>query len=298
MIVLFFFLSLVFTYESNQANSAFAFGYNLDEPNGVFELENDLLEISGLGMASQGKELVAIQDEKGVIYFVSRTTGKITRKVEFWKNGDYEGIEMVDDKVYVVKSTGTIYEVNLENEKVLVEKFNDDDLGKDNDVEGLGYDRINHQLLLACKADAGMGKHDDFEKAIYGFNLKTKKLNKNPVFIIKLKAIQDYLQKSPDIEGFDKLSERFLEQNGKFSFHPSALAIHPQSGHLYICSSTGKMLLILDKDGRVLHIAKMKKKIHEQPEGICFAPDGTLYISNEGKYGQGKVYCFNQNAHY
>ena len=40
---------------------------------------------------------------------------------------------------------------------------------------------------------------------------------------------------------------------------------------------------------------KLKKKIHEQPEGIVFAQDGTMYISNEGKEGKGKIYKFAYN---
>ena len=40
------------------------------------------------------------------------------------------------------------------------------------------------------------------------------------------------------------------------------------------------------------HMVKLKKKIHEQPEGIVFAQDGTLYISNEGKDGKAKIYKF------
>ncbi len=294
MVLLLFFLSLFSSCEDNHYTSTFAFDYNLEQPDATFEMASDLLEISGLSMTSRGDELVAIQDEDGIIFFIDKQSGKIKRTIEFWKDGDYEGIEVVGDMVYVTKSTGTIYAVDLTQKEVATKKYNDDDLDKKNDVEGLGYDPVHQQLLLACKADAGLGSDDDFEKAIYGFDLKTNKLNPDPVYIITLSAIQEYLKGAPEINGFEKLAERFLDEDDEFSFHPSALAIHPHTGHLYICSSAGKMMLVLDQSGRVLHIAKMKKKIHEQPEGICFAPDGTLYIANEGRKGPGKIYRFNQ----
>ncbi len=292
MLFLFFFLTLISSCENEPITTPFSFEYDLDQPNATFEMPYDLLEISGLGMTADGKQMVAVQDEDGIIFMLDSATGTVTQSIKFWKNGDYEGIEIIGQKVYVVKNTGTIYEVDLQKKEIETQKFNDDNLDKKNDVEGLGYDATHHQLLLACKADAGLGPDDDFEKAIYGFELKTQKLNPDPVFVITLAAVQEYLREAPEIEGFEKLSERFLEADDKFSFHPSALAIHPLTGHLYICSSIGKMMLVLDPSGRVLHIAKMKKKIHEQPEGICFAPDGTLYIANEGKKGPGKIYRF------
>ncbi|MBK7408618.1 MAG: SdiA-regulated domain-containing protein [Saprospirales bacterium] len=77
------------------------------------------------------------------------------------------------------------------------------------------------------------------------------------------------------------------------AFAPSALAIHPLTGHLYLLSSVGKLLVVLDREtGAIIYVQKLKKSVHPQPEGICFDPDGTMYISNEGKDGNGLIHKF------
>ena len=86
----------------------------------------------------------------------------------------------------------------------------------------------------------------------------------------------------------------FFDSEEDFSFSPSAIAINPLTGNIYVTSSVGKMLLILDPEGQIMHIEKLSKKVHPQPEGLCFAPDGALYISNEGKGDHdGMIYRFN-----
>ena len=52
------------------------------------------------------------------------------------------------------------------------------------------------------------------------------------------------------------------------------------------------MLLIINQAGEIQHMVKLSKKIHRQPEGITFAKDGTLYISNEGKGGHGRIFVY------
>jgi len=43
--------------------------------------------------------------------------------------------------------------------------------------------------------------------------------------------------------------------------------------------------MIVSPKGEIIHIEKFKKKMHPQPEGICFEKDGTMWVSNEGKDG-------------
>ena len=87
--------------------------------------------------------------------------------------------------------------------------------------------------------------------------------------------------------------EFFQPNNSDFSFSPSAIAIHPITNQIYITSSVGKLLLITNESGKVLHIENLKKSIHPQPEGLCFDQDGNLYLSNEGKDGRpGVIYKF------
>jgi sugar lactone lactonase YvrE len=37
---------------------------------------------------------------------------------------------------------------------------------------------------------------------------------------------------------------------------------------------------------------RLNRKLFPQPEGICFSPDGKLFISTEGKGQPGKIMLF------
>ncbi|MFT5763543.1 MAG: hypothetical protein ACI8X3_000963, partial [Saprospiraceae bacterium] len=90
----------------------YTFAYHLNEPDETFKLASILDEISGLGISDSGAFLYTVQDENGIIFKLSKKTGEILEQIKFHKDGDYEGIEVVGGKIYVVKSTGTIYEVS------------------------------------------------------------------------------------------------------------------------------------------------------------------------------------------
>ena len=169
--------------------------YDFENPSKTFELPKELKEISGLGLDNSGKYLLAIQDELGLVFFIDNQYGEIDHTIDFWKDGDYEGIEMAGDQIYVLKSTGTLYEINnFGTSKQKVEKYNSF-LNEDYDVEGLCYHQKRESLLLACKGKAGKGiKH---KKAIYEFDLKTKTINPEPFLLISLDAVNDYLDTSP-----------------------------------------------------------------------------------------------------
>lgn len=274
-------------------SEGYQFPYQLSSPEQAISLPAELNEISGLSLYAEEQEIAAVQDEKGLIFFLDRATGQVLRKEAFWKDGDYEGIEAVGDTLYVVKSSGTIYKVALKADGGApeVEKYNFF-LNSDNDVEGLGYDPAGNRLLLACKAEAGYGdKKYPGKKAIYAFNLETASLSEAPVYFVAADSIRQYLEADPAIRKLETLVE-FFDPEVDFDFSPSAIAVHPRTGNLYITSSVGKMLLVLHPSGRILHIEKLSKTIHPQPEGLCFDKSGTLFLSNEGKGGQGKIYRF------
>ena len=68
----------------------------------------------------------------------------------------------------------------------------------------------------------------------------------------------------------------------KAEFKPSAAGINPVNGKLYIVASVGKLLVIADKNGKVEQAIRLDPVMYNQPEGMTFAPNGDLYISNEG----------------
>ena len=151
--------------------SDFIFGYDLENPDLSLELPGKLTEISGIGLSTDQKNLVAVQDEDGIIFSIDKITGEVNQEINFWKGGDYEGAEMVGSDIFIVKSSGTIYKVSAPgSDQQKVDKFNFF-LDKDNDVEGLCFDPSMNCLLLACKAKAGSGEQYKRKKGIYAFHL-------------------------------------------------------------------------------------------------------------------------------
>jgi uncharacterized protein YjiK len=84
------------------------------------------------------------------------------------------------------------------------------------------------------------------------------------------------------------------DANGK-DFRPSGIAVHPKTGQIFILASDGKKLLILSEQGQKEALVSLNPKIYRQPEGICFSPNGDLFISSEGKKGDGYILRFIQN---
>jgi len=263
----------------------YQFPYDLEAPDTTFLLPDNLLEISALSTTSDPDLLAAVQDELGIIFKINKKTGQVEKEITFREPGDYEGVEMVGDVFFVIKSNGDLFKITgLETDNREVKKI-ETILNKTSDTEGLGYDPLSKKLLVACK---GMTPSDQekFEKSIFTFDLETETLDSVPLFSINLATIQNYLNKGEVVKYYEKLMEGFHPDSGGFTFAPSGIAVHPLTGEFYILSSVGKMLMVLDRSGQILHIEKLKKKIFAQPEGICFEPDGTLWISSEGKEGK------------
>lgn len=271
---------------------AYPFFYQVNQPDATFTLDSSLDEISGIGISEDGQHLIGVQDEDGRIFFMNKSTGEIEREVEFHKDGDYEDIAIVDGEIFVLKSTGTLYQIaDCSKDKTYCTKYNGF-LEKDNDVEGLTYDPINRRLLLACKGDSGIGEDIDLQKSVYAFNLDKKEMEEAPAYTINQANIFSFLSTHPAIEKLETLLASFSPDNNHFSFCPSAIAVHPLTGDIYVLSSIGKTLVILNPQGDVIHMEKLDKKVHRQPEGLVFDKDGTMYISNESKDDQPKIHRF------
>lgn len=254
------------------------FGYRIDKPDAVYTLDSELREISGLAWLSEGR-LVCIQDEKADLYTFDLQKGEVISKTDFGKNDDYEGVEIVEgEQIWVVKSDGDLYHFRYTEDKDVDAKKYETDLSTANDVEGLGYNPETKQLLLACKADPEHKHSKKYKgKAIYAFDIDKKELVEEPVLVIKDSDMATFLGEDP---------ERHVD------FNPSAIAWHPLEHRYYILSSVGKKIVVVDQKGEISHLIYLPSSLFRQPEGICFAPDGTMYISNEGKDGLGNMLLF------
>lgn len=266
----------------------YSIGYDFANPTLIAQLPQELSEISGLGMHHSGRYLLAIQDEAGSVFFLDKQSGEVDRTIVFWDEGDYEGVEMVGNDIYVMKNTGTLYQIiNPGSDQQRTEKFNGF-LSDDNDMEGFGYEPRSGRLLLACKGDAGEGYDKDEVRAIFSFDPKEGTFNRRAVLEVVRTQMLDFLKDSPRFAGHGKLVDFFEDDFDELG--PSGLAVHPITGDIFLISSVGKVVMVLNPLGEVIYMNRLDKHIFPQPEGLCFDSDGTLYMSSEGKGGPGLLY--------
>lgn len=237
--------------------------YDFENPSQKITLTNSLKEISGLSFY-KNNQLACINDEEGKVFIFDINKKEIIQQIPFGKPGDYEGVEVVGNEVFILKSNGLIKSFKIG------EAFEREIDCSDPDVieyEGLSYDSTSGYLLLAAKERV---KDVDKKKMIYAYDFKRKVL-------FKYIAIPE---------------ETLVGKDGKKTFRPSGIAIHPITQEIFIIASQGKKLLILSKDGQKEALVELNAKLFKQPEGICFTPNGNLYISSEGNGGDGYILAF------
>ncbi len=232
-----------------------------------WDMPAELKEISGISFINENR-FACIQDELATVYIFNTTSGKIEKEISFGGAGDYEGIAVVGNDIYVGRSDGKIFEVaGYNNSKPVITAYSTH-LKAKNNVEGLCYDKKNKRLLLAVKGkDAG----NNAFKGLYGFDLASKNLAVDPVYKIDLK------------------DPVWNEVKGKNKLQPSDVAIHPGNGDIYIIDGASPKLLVLGPDAVTKNLYFLTGSEFSQPEGISFSPSGELFISNEGVTKAGNI---------
>ncbi len=239
----------------------------------ILKLPKALREISGLTFTDDGR-LLCHNDESGTVFEVNYQTGEIVKRFYLGRlllRGDFEGIAARQDTIFLVSSDGVVHRFReaQDEQHVDYQRFATK-LSIANDVEGLAYDPGTESLLLACKADPGKGLGQT--KAIYAFSLKTRVLESSPRFLLSLPAI--------------------LAQTGRKEFNPSAIERHPGTGHFFVLASNGLAIAEIDRKGKLLAVSTLPKSVHDQPEGLAIAQDGTLIIANESAKKSGTLVIY------
>ncbi len=248
-------------------------GYNLDKPKEM-QLGKVLNEISGLAYDDATGNLLAISDSKEKIFEIRVKNNKLkdlTGKV-IPSGSDLEDLAKVDNTVYILQSKGIIKAVAPGAQDSTGVQSYELGIGGQNDFETLYYDPTADGLVMMCKTCSHEKGHHI--RTAYRFDLKTRQFDTTAFFTIAKSSIEDLL-KDNDIK-----------------FDPSAAAIHPINKRLYILSSAGNLLVIADTRGKVVEAFKLNPDKFPQAEGIAFAPNGDMYISNEGKQGKTTLLLF------
>ncbi|CAH1002159.1 hypothetical protein LEM8419_03076 [Neolewinella maritima] len=261
--------------ESFTVDDDYFFPYNFDRLERVVKLPNDLKEISGLCPGFAPDELLTVQDEDGEIFRVNARSGELLSRLRFDKDRDYEGITRKGREVYVLETDGDIHQFTYLDsvDEVQATKL-ETDFSYRNDTEGICYDSITNTLLIVPKEQELNPVGDSNQRrGVYTFDLRTQMLNPQPTYYV------DELEVGQIVYG----------TNRQYQVKPSGIAVDPFSGNIFILSSVGNILVVIDRDSEVKHVELLEKGTFSQPEGITFGPNGDLYVSSEGRSGRGII---------
>ncbi|GMQ80836.1 MAG: hypothetical protein BMS9Abin05_0265 [Rhodothermia bacterium] len=241
--------------------------FRLEKPDAIFKLPHELDEISGLAPLDS-IHVAAVQDENGTLFVLNVETGKIVDSVKFGGRGDFEGVELLGSQLFVLRSDGDLFTFSSDRrtwgKRIQSERIRTR-LSRRCNSEGLASDPRSGTLFVVCKDYAG--KKIRRSRAVYSFDVHTKRVSEQPLFVLSS----------------DSLSAAFAGKRIRHSrFKPSAIAVHPESGHLFLLSSPNRLLIVTNMTGKILAVQKLNKSIVRQPEGIAFMPDGSLILASEG----------------
>jgi len=259
--------------------------YNLSAPDRVLKLPHKLDEISGITF-TENNEIACVQDEIGSIFIYDIALEHLVKEYKNNLKGDFEGIALVNTTMYILRSDGVLVEYsNYTTENGIVKEY-DLNLPTLNN-EGLCFDKKNNSLLIAAKSKT----EDNLEKKnirlIYRFDLKTKQLASEPYIKLHIKRIES---KALELRISDSKTEK--SKGIIFNFRPSEIAVHPFNDLIYVLSSKDKMLLILNRRGKIENIVALDPNYFAQPEGMTFLENGDLLISNEAQKGKATLLLF------
>ncbi len=244
--------------------------YNFTSADEKMELGEHMHEISGMAWIPGKDLMLAENDEKGNIFTIDyKNKNDNVNKVKFGGKGDYEDIVYTDSAIYMLVSTGGVVRVDTRDSSFTTKEFTLP--GEKNEFEALYLDAEKKSLIMLCKE---CDHEKDEIRAAYRFDLTTNTFDATPAYTIDIAEIHRMLK------------------DDKAEFKPSAAGINPANGKLYIVASVGKLLAIADRNGKIEQVYRLDPLMYNQPEGMTFAPNGDLYISNEGGEGIATILKF------
>lgn len=258
--------------DSSSQTIASDFKYDLKNPNHTWQLPAPLVEVSG-NTWIDASHLILIEDLHADLYYIKIDDKNATleKTIPFATTDkekfDIEDVTYVNNTVYALWSHGVLFKITDWQTKPVIDKIKTG-LKKENNTEGLCYDPVTKNLFIACKDDPGVADAKKSTKAVYQFDMTSDKLIDKPFLLINKKDFESVAKE-------------------KISFNPSAIAVQPITHDIYLLTTRdNKGMAVYSHEGVLKSYQTIDKDLMPQPEGICFSPEGKLYISSEGKKGE------------
>lgn len=253
-------------------------------------LDRELREISGIAAVDQDT-VACVQDEAGTVFFVDLPSGVVVRRVQFGPKGDYEELARAADGFWVLRSDGLLQRLAQAGRGYRVDR----ELRVGDAVteyEALAYDSVTKAFLAVPKrAPEGWDKH---ERPVFTIEPSTGKRAPQPVFVLSRTRIVADAERHgitlPTREG------KHGRERVELELRPSALAVQPTSGRLWVLSAADALLLVFERDGTLFAAHPLSRELLPQAEGITFLPKGDLVVSSEGRDGPARIVVFGCRA--
>ncbi len=236
-----------------------------------FRLPRFLREISGLAIDARDR-LFAHTDEIGVIYLIDYDAGEITKRFQLGDKpvrDDFEGIAVSPDHIYLVTSSGTIYETSEGSDEEVVSfiRYRAD---LDCEIEGLTYAGSNNELYVACK-NLKRGKRGI---KVYRWSIAEHRYASEPLFHLRRKQ---------------------LRATGFKDYQPTGITLLSPERILLLASHQKAFIVVDLANSSVAAIDFPLPEIHSQAEGIAITSNGNLLIADEGKNKKGRLSVYHRS---
>jgi len=237
-------------------------------------LPDKLREISGLALTSD-ERLLAVADEEAIVYEIDYNDGSLVKAFALGEptvKGDFEGIAVLDDEIWLMTSDGRLFSFaeGANGERVPYERTKTG-LGDECEFEGLAANEQSGRLLMVCKES---------------------KKKKKGIRIFEWLAAGDSEKEATEIQlPEDEISEILDEKK----VNPSGITIDPKTGNRIVVAARQRAIFELSADGHLINaIMRLDKNRHRQPEGIAILADGRLIIADEANNGPARLAVYSQ----
>ena len=239
-----------------------------------WQLPDKLREISGLAL-TRDERLLAVTDEEGIVYEIDYLNGGLVKAFAIGDptvRGDFEGIAVLDDKVWLLTSNARLFSFpeGLDGERVAYERV-DTDLDEECEFEGLAGDSTTGTLLLVCK---------------------DSKKKKKGLRIFAWRAAGDKNQKPLEIELDEDAMADGISRN---RVNPSGIAINPVTENRIVVAARQRAVFEMARNGQLIDvILRLDADRHLQPEGVVVTQDGRLIIADEAGNGNATLAIYSK----
>ena len=236
-----------------------------------WRLPQKLREISGLALTADHR-LLAVADEEAIVYELDIAEGRLVKAFALGDptvRGDFEGIAVLDDTVWLMTSDGDLY-ASTEGADGERSAFRKHEFGfkDDCELEGLAADAQTETLIMVCKDARKKKDRLVFEWSPGGIARKAR---------------------LPEEEMADSIGTRRV--------HPSGVVVNPQNGDLIIVAAREKGVFVITREGEFKGtIMRLDPDLHSQAEGVALLPDGTLLIADEAVNGPATLTKYDKTA--